>query len=406
MAAPNHLRISLLMIVCASAALNCCVAQHVPDRTSRFTYMEPTISPEEAEELSRTHTRLTLERMETLPPAVAAALAEPRNGEVSENMQLTLNAVREISEGAARELAKHSGSVFLPAVDKISAEAAKELVGQPGTALVLDGLLDVSPEVAQAMTGCRRMRLRMGIKDLRPDIATIFAQCDADLAFPNLKSLSLDSAKALQTHGGPLTTLDFGNAVITPAVAEALLAHRGPVGVSSADRLGPGVGDILARHKSSVIVAPLEIDSVALARKVFCDGLVASSSVRRLRTMSADIAAEYVRCHPGYLKSLDTLSVEAAKELAKDTRDIDLPAIAKLSPELATVLTDRKPAVYLRGLKSLDGAEAVQVAEALASTPAPVYIEFLERVSAPALAALRKKATITLPPDEKLTLFP
>jgi hypothetical protein len=260
--------------------------------------------------------------METLSPAVAAALAEPRNGEVSENMQLTLNAVREISEGAARELAKHSGSVFLPAVDEISAEAAKELVGQPGTALVLDGLLDVSPEVAQAMTGCRRMRLKLGIKDLRP------------------------------------------------------------------------------------VVAPLEIDSVALARKVFCDGLVASSSVRRLRTMSADIAAEYVRCHPGYLKSLDTLSVEAAKELAKDTRDIDLPAITKLSPELATVLTERKPAVYLRGLKSLDGAEAVQVAEALASTPAPVYIEFLERVSAPALAALRKKATITLPPDEKLTIFP
>lgn len=368
--------------------------------------MEPTISPEKARELSRAHTRLTLDRLEKLSPSVAAALAEPRNGEANENMQLTLNAVREISADAARELAKHSGSVFLPAVDKISAEAAKELVGQPGTAVVLSGLQEVSPDVAQAMTGCQRMLLKVGVRDMLPDIATIFAQCNADLAFPNLKSLSLDAAKALQTHGGPLSTLNFGKAVITPEVAEALLAHQGPVGVSSADRLEPGVGDILARHKSSVVVALREVDSVALARKVFCDGLVASSSVRRLRTMSPEIATEYVRCRPGSLESLDTLSAEAARELAKDSRDIELPAITKLSPELALALTNRKPAVYLGGLKSLDGPDAVAVAEALASTPAPIYIEFLERVSAAALVALRKKATITLPPDEKLTIVP
>ena len=175
--------------------------------TPVFTYTETTISPEKARELSRAHTRLTLSRLESLPPDVAAALAEPRNGEAYENMQLTLNAVREISADAARELAKHSGSVFLPAVDTISAEAVKELVGQPGTALVLNGLQEVSPEVAQAMTGCRRIWLKVGIRDMRPEIAAILAQCDADLTFSNLKSLSLKSATALQAHGGPLTTL-------------------------------------------------------------------------------------------------------------------------------------------------------------------------------------------------------
>jgi hypothetical protein len=33
-------------------------------------------------------------------------------------------------------------------------------------------------------------------------------------------------------------------------------------------------------------------------------------------------------------------------------------------------------------------------------------MEYLERVSAPALAALRKKATIKIPPDQKLTIVP
>lgn len=400
------LRTSLLVIWVALGLPPLCVAQYRSDGSASLTYTGTTISPEKAGELSRAHTRLTLARLESLSPDVAAALANPRKGETNENMELALSAVRQLGADAARELAKHSGSLLLPAVDEISADAASELVSQKGTSLGLDGLRDVSRDVARALSRCRRIHLSLGIEELPPDVAAILAEFKGFITFSGLKSVSVESAKALQSHGGPLTTLDFGKAIVTPEAAEVLLAHQGPVGVSFADRLEPGVGDILAQHQSSVCIAPLEIDSVSLARKVFCDGLVASSSVRRLRTMSPEIAAEYVRCHPGYLKSLDMLSVEAAQELAKDSQDIDLPAITKLSPELATALTDRTPALYLRGIKSLDGPDALRVAEALASTPAPVYMEFLERVSAPALAALRKKATITIPPDEKLAIVP
>jgi hypothetical protein len=122
--------------------------------------------------------------------------------------------------------------------------------------------------------------------------------------------------------------------------------------------------------------------------------------------MSPAIAAEYAAHYRGGLVRLDTLTADAARELAKCKEEITFFAITKLSPELATALTERTRAVYLSGLKSLDGPDAVAVAEALASTPAPVYIDYLERVSAPALAALRKKATIKIPPDEKLTIVP
>jgi len=60
----------------------------------------------------------------------------------------------------------------------------------------------------------------------------------------------------------------------------------------------------------------------------------------------------------------------------------------------------------LRGIKALDGSDAVAVAEALASTPAPIWMTSLERVSASALAALRRKDTIRLPPEEELTIVP
>jgi hypothetical protein len=85
---------------------------------------------------------------------------------------------------------------------------------------------------------------------------------------------------------------------------------------------------------------------------------------------------------------------------------IRLHGLTRLTPELAKALTDRLPPVHFLGIKTLDGPDALAVAETLASAPAPVYLGNLERVSAPALAALRKKATITLPPDERLTIVP
>jgi hypothetical protein len=104
----------------------------------------------------------------------------------------------------------------------------------------------------------------------------------------------------------------------------------------------------------------------------------------------------------------DPLSREHAAELAAEQSTLFLE-VKKLTPEVARVLTSRpnnELPVYLSGITALEGPDAVAVAEALASTPAPVVIKHLQRISAPALAALRKKATITIPPDEKLTIVP
>ena len=394
------------MIPCVAVAVlgmtRPCAGQGVPDTMSTFTSHDASLTPERAEELSRQHTTLTLAALKVLSPEVARALSESRSVDPARGTMLVFLALRRLDADAARQLARHVGSVSLPAIESISAEAAEALVTHSGVVLSLEGLEHVSPEVARALAKTQRTWLDLGITSLPPEIAVILADCNSHLSFTGIESVPIESARALIRHR---RSLDFGKARVTPEVAEVLLEHQGLIGVSLAKRLEPGVGDVLARHKFDLGLALEEIDSVALARKLF-SGQHHSSSVENLRTMSPEVAAEYVRCHPGYLKRLDTLSVEAAKELAKDTQDIDLPAITKLSPELATALTDRKPAVYLRGLKSLDGPDAVRVAEALASTPAPIYMEFLERVSAPALAALREKATITLPPDDKLTMVP
>ena len=374
-----------------------------------FVYSEATITPDKARELAREHVVLTLVNVTEVSPAVAEALVIPGGDTV-----LTLPALATLNEEAAKVLAQRPGRLRLWGLKSVTPEVAAALVAHDGDRLELNGIKEISPAAARALAkGRRSWGISVGLIDLPREIAAILAEFPYHLDFPYLETLSLESAKAIAEHGevvqigsetvGP--TLDLGKARLTPAIAEALLAHDGPLSLNRLKKLEPGVGDVLAKHRFPVLLMLEEIDSVALARKIFSDGHRGSTTAR-LRTMSPEIATEYARLHPGPILALETLTPEAATSLGTSSQWIALRGVTRLTPELAKALTDRRPPVYLFGIKTLDGPDAVAVAEALASTPAPVYMEFLERVSAPALAALRKKATITLPPDEKLTIVP
>ena len=370
-----------------------------------FVYEGESLTLEQARALPPPRVVLTLLNVKEITPEVAGIIVNP-------HMQtfLTLPALQAVDVATAVALSGHGGYLRLWGIETLAPDVAEALTKSPGESLELTGVRDISPEVARALAAGKRRKLFLGLTSLTTEIA----EFKGDLAFPRLETLSLETAKAIAEHGevvrmgsetvGP--DLDLGKARLTPAVAEALLAHDGPLSVGLLEKLEPGVGDILAKHRFEVGLVLDEIDSAPLARKLLSEPN-GPASVCCLRTMSPEIAAEYARRPVGfYLERLDTLSVEAARELAKGDLPITLPAVTKISPELATALTDRVRPVYLSGIKALDGPDAVAVAEALASTPAPIWMDSLERVSAPALAALRKKDTIRLPPEEELTIVP
>ena len=362
-----------------------------------FVYSEATITPWKARTLARQHHVLTLLNVSELSVDVARSLVTPY-----EDTFLTFPSLEKLDAQAAKTLSNRPGYLRLWGLKTLTPEVAAALGSHKGQDLELTGVRDISSEVARALAGGKRWAVELGLRSISLEVATELAKFQGEIYLPELEALSAEAAVAFQPHR---RYLDFGKAKISTEVAEALLLHDGDVGMMGVPRLEPGVGDILARHKAEIRLMLEEIDSVALAKKMFAANHK-STSVYNLRTMSPPIAAEYARQDPGYLKHLDSLSPESAKELARCEYDITLPALTLLTPELAKALTDRKPAVYFIGIKSLEGADAVRVANALASTPAPVYLEFLERVSPAALAALRKKTSIKLPPDEKLTIVP
>lgn len=115
---------------------------------------------------------------------------------------------------------------------------------------------------------------------------------------------------------------------------------------------------------------------------------------------------DYVGAH--VVDGSESLSPEVAAKWAH-TRSAIFLEVKTLTPQVARALATRPSnefPMYLSGLTALEGPDAVAVAKALASTSAPVVIKHLERVSAAALTALRKNASITIPPDDKLTIVP
>jgi hypothetical protein len=367
-----------------------------------FDYKEPTITVEKARELAASQDVITLARVKEITPDVAKALVGDGEGGM-----LTLPAVEKLDLETAKELARFKGNLRLWGLRTMTPEVARAFAEtKTGEDLDLSGLTDLSVEVAEILAPTDVIAVWLGVRTMSVDLARALVPVRGYLIFPDLETLPAEAAAELAKHRGPL---NLGTVKLTPEAATALLPYRGWFSMAGVKRLEPGVGDIIAKYESDVSLSLEEIDSVALARMLF-RGPNSSGAVGSLRTLSPEIAREIVNAGRGVsLHRLETLSPEAARELARDDRGISILGPLKLTPETARALTDRKPrlvgaGVHLKGIKALDGPDAVAIAEALASTPGVVYLTYLERVSAKALAVLRTKPAIHLPPDDKLTI--
>jgi hypothetical protein len=385
---------SVFVVLAASVVEGADQAWRTP---AGHVFKESEVSADQARELARKYPVLVLENVKTLSPGVAEALVTPYM-----DTFLTLPALESLDVEAAMKLSARRGHLRLWGLKTLTPEAATALCGSKGQGVELNGVTEVSSELASALVGGRRTRLSIGVHTLTGENAPILAGFSGGLWCPNLEVLPIEAAKALGSHRGELA---LGKAKLTHEVATALLQHDGYLYLTGVARLEPGVGDILARYKSPLFLLLEEIDSVPLAEKLF-SGPFTAETVMNLRTMSPGVAAACARHKLGYVPRLESLSPEAASELAKAQWHLTLDGLSSLTPELATALTSGTYAVKLNGIRSLDGPESVAVAEALASSRAPVDLRKLERVSRSALESLRKRSTIKLPAAEKLTIVP
>ncbi len=249
-----------------------------------------------------------------------------------------------------------------------------------------------------------------GLDEIPPDVAAALARCDGLLVFPHLRTLSLESARALAVHEG--MGIVIGGLTRLPAdVAAALAECRSRRGLMLPDlevldslplvrRLVrqdsvflPGVTgltpEVAAEMHGFDGSGELSLPGLTalppeVARPLSAPGFY-SVTLGCAATLGPEAAAALAR-HPGPLTftGAAAFSAAAARELAGRDADILLPHLTTLPTDVAAALAPHNGDLVLGGVTTLSLPEA----RALVAHVGPLVLESLETLPPPAAAAL------------------
>ncbi len=309
-----------------------------------------------------------LPRLDRLSPEAASRLA----GRDRPGSLVLLPALGRLDPETARALCHDRSIVVLPAITRLTPDLARAMAG--GMLVSLPGLASLEPDAARPLlvTGEERLSavLLTGLDDVPPALADVLASTRKLLVLRGPKRL--DPATIELLAGNDQIRFDLGLVrELTPALA-GRLASRSDGGML---RL-PGV--------TTLTVATAE-------RLAECSGGV---SLPGLASLSPETAAMLARCQSGVeLPGLATISPDVARALATCTGDVSLPGLQTIPPAVAAALPEWKGFVSLGGLRTLSEADA----RSLTATTAAIRLPGVTELSLDVATILGKVRWLELP---------
>jgi hypothetical protein len=347
-------------------------------------------SPEALEPLTQ-GCRLTLIGVDDPAPEMLAVVAKAAGG-------IALPDVVTLGPAAAHVLATQGTCVDLPGIRHLPLDVATALGGgRPDLSLILNGVEEMSPEVAAALRRQENQVLHVrGLKRLSAAAAKPLVGIPGDLYLDSLESLDAKTAAALARHPNGIDLP--GLRQLDAAAVGALAAHRWFLSLGSREPLSPEAATALCgrRGRTRLTIPALDL----AAARILADGVNRFDLELGFATPPpgdvVDVLVANRRIHFSHDR-LTTLSVAAATALARhEGIPLSFAALTDVSPELAAALaTDNKDSLALNGLKML----APEVARELARHQGDLQllgIESLDRDAAMLLAEHRRSLVLGL----------
>ncbi len=318
-----------------------------------------------------------------------------------------------LSNGAAQNMAKLKGPLFLNGITCLSDTVAEKLAAHDGE-LFLNGLTSLSDSVAERLAKHSDILCLNGLTSLSGAVAERLARHEGTLLLDGLARLPDDAAEGLGKRCGPLY-LD-GLTSLSYSTAERLAKHTGELSLGGITNLPASIARYLRGHKGGLFLDGLtslpDISAIILANDttggLSLDGLTTLSesiavrlarhqdglSLNGLRSLS-DSVAEALVSHEGwlYLDGLTSLSDSVAEKLSRKTYALSLNGLTTLSGSAAVRLVGYNCLLRLNGLTSLSKS----VAKKLARHRDVLELKGLTSLSDDALASLVKNPNIRLP---------
>jgi hypothetical protein len=320
------------------------------------------LSPEQARELVAKRADATA-RIDTGKAALAFA-----GGGVSFRGALMLSSLESLDAETAAVLADYDeGPLFLDGLSELSPEVAGELKkfkGGPrsyvsfGWCLSLAGLETLSPEAAVELAAFPGEALFLGVRELSEAAFRKLMKFQRRLYLPRLARIPAGAAESMADYRGPGLSI-LGLATLSPEEARVLagLGKRWNGRLPNVKNLSPETAAVLAGSKG----VRLELDGATLSAEAVKElagfpGLLLLRGLTQA-TLSDDMLAalaEYKGAGLG-LDGVTALPTDLAKQVATTfaTKFLFLDDVTELSPESAAALAGFPGTVSLDGLTEL-----------------------------------------------------
>jgi len=397
------------------------------------------LTPEQARELVAKRTDATA-RIGT----GKAALAFARGG-VTLRGALMLPSLESLDAETAAVLADYDeGPLFLDGLTELSADVAGELrkfKGGPrsyasfGRCLSLAGLETLSPEAAAELAAFGGEALFLGVTELSEPAFRSLMKVPRRLYLPRLARIPAGAAESMADYKGPGLSI-LGLTTLSPEEAEVFtrLGNKWNGRLPNVQNISPETAAVLAGvKKENEAVNPavfrmpkvvrLELDGAKLSDQALAE-VTRFPSILLLRGLNTDTLSE---------GKLAALAAFAGDRLSLVGLDEPPAALAELLEQFQCKTLDLHPwewnfgrnrpvtpadarlvAAYagrlgktcvLPGIEGFETPAAVEIAKILAAAPGTLSIPNLRRVSAKTLTALIATGNVELPPIDALTLI-
>jgi hypothetical protein len=289
-----------------------------------------------------------------------------------------------------------SEMVQWPDLQELSVAVAKELAVFPGH-MVLSGVEEISPDVANALAECKGQLTLPALRELtsvqlakklaetatsgyvvgEPDDTWDVRACSG-LRLPRLTRVDADIARALALHDGERLALN-GLVAISDDVAEALANFTGDLSLRGITDLSARSEQLLGHGRCKHISVPKlrRLTDAAFAKKAFLNeiesasvdalqglvekkgtGAMPGSMSLKLPELTPEQAAVLAKRQGGFgdiifLDSVQRLDAVTASELSKARLGISLCGLREITPEVATAFASHREAIYLMGVEKV-----------------------------------------------------
>lgn len=325
------------------------------------------LDPEVAAALSHTKGLLSLNGLRTIDAESALALTS------TSGLSLELNGLEEITPQVATALAR-SGYLRLNAL-KPGPDVIRELGNRSGT-LELNALESLDVDSATHLVKQASPLSLNGVKYVSFEVAKVLAASPASISMEGLEELSVDAQDEFAKHTGDWR-IQALRSLRSTKLAENLAGQRWGVALPKLEDVSNDCLSILATSKWSVSLGIRELTREQSQLMSRCNSRLSLTRIPRLSKEQIDI---FLQC-PAKLEFrglTELLDARLAERLAKDASQmLRVDQVESLSGEAAAAIVTGKHILMFYRLRSLDP----EVARALVTHRGHIILSGLKEMS-------------------------